>query len=308
MITIPIQVSGDTWNNRSDVEQQLAALPPNIQIILDLCSEGPSLHYIGVIELLSKYNFDVSITRWSNGVETVPFSRQFCNKQSHFYPMAIHYWGNEITNDPCTEFKFGLFLGRNTPERNRILYDTVHQWSGQFLLSKLSNNFQRDINNDFLEQWVNSCAVPSLQGYSIQDQYQVPEISTGKMMSSLIKDHYSKFNIELVCETYTLGDAFFPTEKTVRPIVGNKPFIVYGPKDFLNNLRSTEKFQTFGELWDESYDLLEGLPRWNAITQLIDKLSSMSESQWADTIRRASAITQHNRTILKNIIDARKKL
>ena len=38
--------------------------------------------------------------------------------------------------------------------------------------------------------------------------------------------------------------------------MGNKPFIVYGPKGFLSNLRSTERFRTFGDLWDEVVQLV----------------------------------------------------
>lgn len=311
MLTIPIQVSGDIWNNRNEVEELLKTLEPNTSIMLDACSEGPSLRYLGVVDLFEQYNFDVSVTRWSNAVETVPFQRHFCNSQSHFYPMATHYWTEEKYNNPTAEFKFGLFLGRDTTARNQILYDAFHRWPDRFLLSKMSNlhsKTQKLNSNNTVENWINTCPVSSLQGYTIQDQYKIPELSTGQMMSTLIKDHYPRFNIELVCETYTLGDTFFPTEKTVRPIVGNKPFIVYGPKGFLSNLRSTERFRTFDDLWDESYDQLEGQQRWDAICYLIDQLSALPESQWIEIIHRASTITNHNRNILENIINDRKKL
>lgn len=300
MITIPIQVSGDAWNNREQVEQQLDTLEPHTSIMLDLCSEGPSLHHLGVVDLLAQYDFNVSVTRWSNGVETVPFRRHFCNSQSHFYPMSRHYWTEEIINEPTAEFQFGLFVGRSTPDRDRILYDAVHSFPGKFLLSKMPNKYNTSIS------WVDS--IPSLQGYTIQDQYKIPELSTGQMMLSLIQEHYSRFNIELVCETYTRGDTFFPTEKTVRAIVGNKPFIVYGPCGFLNNLKKYEGFQTFGNLWDESYDQLEGQQRWQAMFKLIDSLLSLDSKQWADLVRQSSVITQHNRNILKKIINDRKKL
>lgn len=303
MITIPIQVSGDVWNNRDQVKQQLDILEPRTSIMLDLCSEGPSLHYLGVVDLLAQYDFDVSVTRWSNGVESVPFQRHFCNSQSHFYPMSRHYWTEEVVNDPNSEFQFGLFVGRSTPDRDCILHDAVHCWPGKFLLSKLHNQHQAVGIN---KSWVDS--IPSLQGYTIQDQYQVPELSTGQMMLSLICDHYHRFNIELVCETYTYGNTFFPTEKTIRPMVGNKPFIVYGPRNFLNNLQQHENFQTFNSLWDESYDQLEGEPRWMAITKLVNDLLSLPANDWQQIIQAANSITQHNRKILKKIINDRKKL
>ena len=323
MLTIPIQVSGDAWNNRVEVEEILKTLNSNTSIMLDLCSEGPSLRRLGVIDLFEQFNFDVSITRWSNGVENVPFQRHFCNGQSHFYPMSRHYWIDEIKNNSAAEFKFGLFLGRNTYSRHRILYDAFHCWPGKFLLSKIPNSYGNSWNvNQYMmletpgewfknveqaQTWFENCPVPSLDNQVVQNYFTIPELSLGELTKSLL-GHYPRFNIELVCETYTLGDTFFPTEKTTRPIVGNKPFIVYGPIGFLKNLRSTEGFLTFGDLWDESYDELEGPQRWESITQLIDYLSSLNELQWTNIIRRASEITAHNRNILEKIINDRKKL
>ena len=323
MITIPIQVTGDAWNNRDAVKTQLDALEPRTAITLDLLSEGPSLHRLGVVDLLSQYDFDVTVTRWANAAETVPFQQQDCNKQSHFFPMALHYWADEIPNDPGAPFKFGLFLGRNTYSRHRILYDCAHKWPNHFLLSKIpnlySNNWtvnqymvleQADEWVDNVEQvraWFESCPVASIDNEVVQNYFAVPELSAGKLTASLLT-HYPKFNIEIVCETYTLGDTFFPTEKTVRPITGNRPFVVYGPRGFLRNLRDTEGFETFGSLWDESYDNLEGVERWRAMCELIESLLKLDTTQWTKLVEQASAITRHNRTVLKKIIDDRKKL
>ena len=98
------------------------------------------------------------------------------------------------------------------------------------------------------------------------------------------------------------------TEKTIRPIVGNKPFIVYGPRNFLNNLKLHEGFQTFETVWDESYDNFEGTARWCAIKELINYLLELSSTQWQELIHKTESITQHNRAVLKKIIDDRKKL
>ena len=323
MFTIPIQVSGDIWNNRPRVKELLDQTCSGQSVMLDLFSEGPSLHKLGVVELVSKYNLDVHITRWCNAVEDVPYQRHYCNYQSHFFPMASHYLAAPIENVPTAAHRFGLFLGRNTYSRHRILFDAAHRWPGNFLLSKIPNRYADNwtVNQYMLletveewfddvgrvRDWVNSVPVPSLDSQIVQNYFTVPELSAAELTTSLLK-HYPRFNVELVCESYTLGNAFFPTEKTVRPIVGNRPFIVYGPPGYLNNLKAQEGFRTFDGIWDESYDLLEGLPRWRAITHLIDSLVSQSNEQWTDTITQASAITQHNRTVLEKIINDRKKL
>lgn len=310
MLTIPIQVSGDVWYNQETVKQLLDQTQPGQQIMLDLCSEGPSLHLLGIVNLVDRYSLDVSVTRWSNSVEQVPYQRVLCNSNSHFFPMSHHYWVENIPNIVPAKFRFGLFQGRGTASRNRILHDAATLWQDNFLLSKMSslhgNNWGTESlegwfsDVEYAQNWLNSCTVTSLDSHVIQDQYQYPETSAAQMATSLLQ-YYPQFNIELVCETYTLGTTFFPTEKTVRPIVGDRPFIVYGPKNYLNNLQQ-QGFQTFGNLWDESYDQLEGPDRWQAMSQLITELVSMSDSAWKTIVDQSIHVTQHNKSVLRQNI------
>ena len=319
MITIPIQVSGDTWNNPDSAKEILDQVPPGSQVLLDLCSEGPSLHRLGITNLINQYDLNVMITRWSNSVEEVPYTKTYCNSNSHFFPMSYHYWVDEMPNSVPAEFRFGLFQGRGCPSRNRILYDAVNTWPSQFLVSKMSSlhgdnwgiKLPKHVlsaervddwfdNIDHINEWIASNPVASIDNHVIQDQYRVPEISSGEMAKSLF-DHYPRFNVELVCETYTLGNTFFPTEKTIRPIVGSKPFVVYGPKHYLENLKN-HNFKTFSQIWDESYDQYEGVERWQAMTKLINQLMALSLSEWQEVIAQAVEITQHNRAVLRKKI------
>jgi len=320
MITIPIQVSGDIWNNRSSVKEILDQTIPGQEITLDLCSEGPSLSRLGVIKLISQYDVNVSVTRWSNSVEQVPYKRVFCNETSHFFPMSHHYWVDAIDNTVPAEFRFALFQGRGCPSRNRILHDAVTIWPNKFLLSKMQSSHGDSWEHntphyttislesltewfddvEYARNWFKECPVRSIDNHVIQDQFKVPEVSSGEMARSLF-NHYPRFNVELICETYTRGKTFFPTEKTVRPMVGNKPFVIYGPRNYLNNLQQ-KGFRTFSSLWDESYDQLEGVQRWEAMTQLISTLVKLPDTKWQDIINQSREITKHNRTIVRQII------
>ena len=66
---------------------------------------------------------------------------------------------------------------------------------------------------------------------------------------------YQQTHFEVVGETFgEMGsDAFFPTEKIVKPIVMCHPFLVAGSYRFLHHLRQYG-FRTFDEFIDESYD------------------------------------------------------
>jgi hypothetical protein len=319
MLTIPIQVSGDRWNNHNNVKEMLDQTNPGDFVMLDLCSEGPSLHKLGVIELLQQYNLNISITRWSNSIETVPYRRVACNVNSHFFPMSHHYWIDEIDNLTDAQFRFAMFLGRGCPSRNRILYDVYHRYGNNFLLSKLPCRNGNSWGTEYSEncrlletvdqwfddpaqarQWFDQCPVISIDNHVVQDQFVIPEVSAGQMARSLMQ-HYPRFNVELVCETYTLGETFFPTEKTIRPMVGNKPFLMYGPANYLNNLKQ-RGFRTFDSVWNESYDQYEGPQRWVNMRELIDQLAQISSTQWAQILQHCAQITQHNRSIVRQMI------
>ena len=64
--------------------------------------------------------------------------------------------------------------------------------------------------------------------------------------------------ISVVAETLDDERIFFPTEKTGKPMMCNKPFIVLGQKHFLKNLRKIG-FKTFHPIIDETYDEIDNL-------------------------------------------------
>ena len=89
------------------------------------------------------------------------------------------------------------------------------------------------------------------------------------------KQVYRHFLIDIVAETFTSGDCFFVTEKTIRPMLLKKPFIIMGSKDYLCYLRQMG-FHTFNEFWSEEYDGYTGRERYLKILELIDTLSKKS--------------------------------
>jgi hypothetical protein len=85
------------------------------------------------------------------------------------------------------------------------------------------------------------------------------------------------------------GITFFPTEKIFRPITGRRPFVVFGPIHFLNNLRGLG-FRTYGECWDESYDQYQGQERWHRMQHVIDNIILNGYN-----VGLAKEIADHNR-------------
>jgi hypothetical protein len=324
-ITLTLKIVGEIWHNPSDIEQQLASFPLGQDVVLDINSEGPALAPFGIFELLKKYPHNYSFTKWSNPVEPTPYPRFECSEISHFFRMSWRYWTDDIENTlaPCA---LGLFVGRNSTARNYIIYDVSHHWKEHFLLSKMimqihdvwAEKFPTEsVIIDSLDRWASAeeykkikewwenPPISSIDGVNVKDYYREPEISSAACATSLLS-YYNQFNIELICETFTYGTTFFPTEKTVRTIIGNKPFLVYGPRNYLKNLKDLG-FETFDQWWDESYDNHEGPARWNAMRPVIDAICSWDDDKRQSVIEECKTITQHNKKRVRELINDYRK-
>ena len=331
-VTIPIEVSGDIWYNEHEVLQQLESLPGNAEITLDLRSEGPSLRRLGVVAMvdawLAQHNLlpdTVTVTRWSNTGESVAYKKFQCSAPSHFWRFAREYQlPPEQDFSGAKSHLFGLFLGRATVHRNAILYQVQQQWANRFLISRLTAltpegtpvpepwnipNFKgwrlletladwAPNNQQDIIDWFATQKFTSLDGRTIRDQYGDPGnhfVHNRSMIS-----HYHRFNIELVCESYTLGQTFFPTEKTTRPIAGTRPWIIYAAPGYIQHLKRMG-FRSFDTVWDESYDQLEGPTRWSAMRQVIQHLVDLDATVLNLLLEQAHAIALYNRMHLETL-------
>jgi hypothetical protein len=319
MNTIPIEVSGDIWYNPVQVQQQLDQIAPGQQIVLDFRAEGPSMYALGICDMLDQWLAKtnqgpetIMVTCWSNATEKIPYPKRLCSVPSHFWKLSQSYWCDPKHNVDAK--LFALFLGRSTMSRNIIMYQVATQWSDYFVLSKMHDNqyqpwHQTHPESNSIENWISdtqsmiswykNCPIHSIDNKQIRDQFGDPD-NHGRVNRSLL-DYYDQFNIELVCETYTKGTTFFPTEKTVRPIMAAKPVLIYGPVDFLKELRNMG-FKTYSELWSEDYDDFEGPARWDRIKKIISYIISLEHSRRERLLEHAKSIAMFNRQHLEKFI------
>jgi len=108
---------------------------------------------------------------------------------------------------------------------------------------------------------------------------------------------YKNFLIDIVAETFTTGDCFFITEKTVRPMLLKKPMIVMGSQDFLGYLRQIG-FKTFNDFWDEDYDGFAEQHRYQKILEIIDYIAQQPIDELVDMYQRMQPILDHNYDLL----------
>lgn len=311
MTVIPVRVCGDAWSNPEQVQTALYETPTQIQISLDFYAEGASVAAIGLLKVLDDYCAatgrsaeSIKIINNPNTTEITPYAN-VTGTRNHCLDLAKSYW--QTVSRPVAEAKpFAYFMGRRTIARSFILYDLYHNFNDQFVFSSMSTrmpdpwvvapagiNLEQTadwMDADEFEKfsvWFSNCPVKSIDGHAVRDHYD-----PAQNIHKDLLEHYHKFQVELVAETYTLGDTFFPTEKTFRPVMAGRPVIVYGPRNFLQRLRNMG-FETWSSCWDESYDGLEGPSRWQAIKQLLPTIK----------INHASmAIADRNRQHLERLV------
>jgi hypothetical protein len=316
---IDIQVCGDHWLNSDPAQQQLDEINHvEDYLLLRINSEGPSLHALGVVDMVMAHcdrtgrdPESVLIQSWLNEVEQVPFRKIDTFWYSHFLWMSRRYWNHDII-DNIRENRLALFIGRRTLPRRVIMHHIWHHYRDTSLLSIMRNPVEMPkwgIDLDTHQQWFghrditefaawwSSPPIDSIDGMTVGAQYQ-----DGYNTNLSILDHYHRFGIEIVCESYCRGDTFFMTEKTVRPMVGLKPMIVYGPRRYLERLRDMG-FRTWQEFWDESYDQFEGPDRWEAIKVLLEKLHALSDTEFWNLVDGARDVVHHNLAMLRYIVE-----
>lgn len=124
------------------------------------------------------------------------------------------------------------------------------------------------------------------------------EFTIGPPEHLTILSEYQNIFTDLVIETYVMGDTFFPTEKTMRPLIAKTPFIVMGPKNYLSNLKKIG-FRTFNQWWNEDYDQYEGAPRIEEIKKIVTNIMLWTPTQMQTALNEMQEILEHNFMIYK---------
>lgn len=108
-------------------------------------------------------------------------------------------------------------------------------------------------------------------------------------------EDYEATDLEVVLETLFDDSRLHLTEKSLRPIACGQPFIIAGTHGSLEYLRSYG-FKTFGNIWDERYDLIKDPEeRLLQIADLIKHIANWNPSKRARKIAQAQTIAEYNK-------------
>ena len=99
----------------------------------------------------------------------------------------------------------------------------------------------------------------------------------------------------VVGETIYDNDCFFVTEKTAKPMMAGRPFIMLGGKHYLKHLRGLG-FKTFEPVIDESYDDID---QWDQrIKSAFESFQALSTQNPITVYTKLKTVLDHNQRIM----------
>ena len=132
-----------------------------------------------------------------------------------------------------------------------------------------------------------------------------PNFSQYPMENSIdpVNHLYNDSLINIVTETYFFNNIIHITEKTYKPIAFMQPFILLGAAGSLQHVKDMG-FKTFGEFWDESYDIeKDDKKRFNMIMEVIKSIAAWPEEVKIDFTYVVKDIINYNVSHLNTMQD-----
>jgi hypothetical protein len=310
MPKVKVVTSDNKIWNASQVQRDIIQAGTSGSIVIDLLSEGPCCVSAGLedmlVDTISYFGYDPAIITILTANQ-VP-SSQFSEYRMPFVELdLVQTLCNTMSAYPHIGGKrFGLFVGRSNWIRLGL---ASHLAANHHDMTEMT--FHYDRTNDYhsanfgLEELLNrswidrSCIYSLLEKLPLKDRvYDYPILWNQEALN--LAPRYKEFFCEIVCETYFSGKTFFVTEKTWRPIMHRKPFIVQGPQWFLKNLHNLG-FKTFGHWWDEGYDEDPADSRLDVLKTNIDWIADQNQSVIDRWYREMQSILEHNFQTLQKL-------
>lgn len=207
--------------------------------------------------------------------------------------IALYKWlkFHHLLNDVCTSFSTNSSILQQTQGKDS--YGRYKNTEPLPDLDTVSSNIYRS-NESFLlnspadfEPWVHTETEYHKHTFLDQNLHSI----------------YQSTFADIVCETVFQYPGAFFSEKTLRPILAKTPFVLFGAAGSLACLHN-HGFETFGHIWDESYDLEQDHHlRFLKCCSIIKEIASMSTPECANLYEQLKPTVEHNRQVLLKYID-----
>jgi hypothetical protein len=193
------------------------------------------------------------------------------------------------------ENHFDILLGRKKLHRDFInQYVTKHLRAEHYFMTYFNEHEIDFAENELLWAWEQ----PGLR-FANRPKWTVDMVEYFGLKMSISQvipiDIYNRTAYSIVAETCYSNEFAFFTEKTAKPIIARRLFVMFAGQGYLARLRELG-FQTFGQVIDESYDL-EADPdrRWG---MACDQLQWLIQQPQEEILKQIQPIVDHNFAVM----------
>jgi hypothetical protein len=227
-----------------------------------------------------------------NNAKVYPFMDWF-ETSTYFYR---HYLPELLSRLRPFEPKyraFDILLGRKKQHRDYV-YDCIRRDPAVGIYTYFNDeatNFSQDPN-----QWrweLTGMVMNNVPAWTIDHvNYYGHDMSISQIIPMNV---YNQTAYSVIAETCWQDDFAFFTEKTAKPIMSRRLFVMFAGAGYLANLRKLG-FKTFGDVIDESYDTeTDALVRWQ---QAWDQVKWLSEQPQEEILERIRPTVEHNARVM----------
>jgi hypothetical protein len=278
-----------------EFEKQIDAVYDHADRIIILASE---LHPV-IIQFIRRYDKS-KIWLFSCGVIINPSLYN-----THTYQMfdwfitTVHFYKNvrpstllDLKPYDVKPLMFDALLGRKKPHRDQA-YDYIidHGLDSQGVVTYINERDIGSLHNDN-KKWIwedtGLAGHENVQWTADQVKYYNYTMSLSQVIPINV---YNQTAYSLVCETNFENDYVFFTEKTVKPILARRLFIMIGHRHTLATLRELG-FKTFDGIIDESYDEVEAAKQRHDMA--MEQLAWLCRQDQRLILDRCRDIVNHN--------------
>jgi len=208
---------------------------------------------------------------------------------TYFYKHYLPEILNRLKPYESKRRAFDVLLGRKKQHRD-YLYNLTKQDPYRHIVTYFDDENTCLNNNDanWVWEWPGLQVEQDLKWTVDRVKYYGYTMSLSQIIPINV---YNNTAYSVVAETCWQDHFAFYTEKTSKPIIARRLFVVFAGQNYLSNLRKLG-FQTFGDIIDESYDTeYDALVRWQRTWDQMQWLAAQPQEL---ILQKIQPIVEHN--------------
>ena len=218
----------------------------------------------------------------------IPHVRWFIDEINYY---TATNWGQQLLKNLLytynKPYKFDMLLGAWRPHRDFLWH---HYQSNAIIKNNtIATYFKDNLSNGVWLSWAN----PTLHSCKFSGDIFSINGEEARASAVIPLDIYNRSYYSIVAETTYYNEYNHYTEKVAKPILAQRPFVVFAGQYYLKNLKKLG-FKTFDPIIDESYDNIpNNIQRWTQAMKQVERLCTLNPVDVITSLKSILEFNQH---------------